>query len=251
MTKKDKQGALIIIGVSVIFLSLFVLTYRLKASADNYDHETLCRNNGDYQTLKLLIDKTDPWTSQDKKKLAALIRRTKTRLVENERFTIFVLDESGTYSPSPVFDMCNPGRGDQASSLYENPRLVQQRFEENFEAPLDSMLTDLLRPGVAPQSPLLEAIVALKGSGNKERLMIVSDMMQNSEALSFYRRDNNTSSKASIDQICMSPNLYESIEVHVINRPSISGAVRQQTRNLWSHCIDRLTPEHVMTWEVL
>jgi len=251
MTRKDKHGVLIIAGVTVIFLSLFLLTYQLKASADNYDHETLCRNDGDYPTLKLLIDKTDPWTSRDKEKLAALIRRTKARLVENERFTIFVLDETGTYSPSPVFDMCNPGRGDQASSIYENPRLVQQLFEEKFAAPLDSIMTDLLRPGVAPQSPLLEAIVALKGSGHKERLVIVSDMMQNSEAISFYRRDKLTSSKASIDQICMSPNLYKSVEVHVINRPTISGAVRQQTRNLWSHCIDRLTPEQTMTWEVL
>lgn len=251
MTRKDKQGVLIITGVTVIFLSLFMLTYKLKASANKYDHETLCRNDGDYPTLKLLIDKTDPWTSQDKEKLAALIRRTRTRLAENERFTIFVLDETGTYSPSPVFDMCNPGRGDQASNIYENPRMVQQRFEEKFEAPLDSILTELLRPGVAPQSPLLEAIVALKGSENKERLVIVSDMMQNSEAISFYRRDKLTNSKATIDQICMSPNLYESVEVHVINRPTITGAVRLQTRNLWSQCIKRLTNEQTIKWEVL
>jgi len=251
MTKKDKLGLMIIIGVGVFLISLLAVSYRLKASSQNYDHETLCRRDGDYPSLKLLIDKTDPWAGQDRDRLAALIRRLKDQLAEDERFSIFVLDETGTYAPSPMFDMCNPGRREQANNFYENPRMVQRKFEEKFAAPLDQMLDELLRPGIAPQSPILETLTGLKGpAGRKERLVIVSDMMQNADALSLYHRDDRISSASWIDGLCGSPSRYASIEAHVINRPALSGAVRQQARNFWSRCFAGLS-EREASWESL
>jgi len=249
MTGKDKQGVLIIIGVSVVFLFLFALSYKLKASADNYDPETLCRNDGDYPVLKLLIDKTDPWTGQGRERLAALIRRIKGGLAEHERFSIFVLDENGLYSPSPVFDMCNPGRGDQANSLYENPRLVQQQFEKKFQAPLDSMLDELLRPGVAAETPLLETVVGLRGEEDNARLMLVSDMMQNSESLSLYRKHGTDIINGKVNDLCESPKNYKSVEVYYINRSQLTVSTRQEARNFWDQCFNRMADN--LSWEAL
>ncbi|WP_319587867.1 hypothetical protein [uncultured Desulfobulbus sp.] len=251
MTRKDKQGIGILAGVVTIFLSLFVAVYWLKASSDQYDHDKLCRNDGDYPRLNVLIDKTDPWNKQDQQRLAALIRRIKEQLATNERLSIFVLDETGTYSPTPVFDMCNPGRGNQANNLYQNPRMVQQRFDEQFQAPLETALAKLLQPGVAPQSPILESIIALKGSNKQpERMIVVSDMLQNSENLSFYRRDSRSLVKQENNQVCQIPSLYESIEVHVVNRPTVAGASRQQVRNFWQGCLRRLA-EQDPAWQGL
>ena len=251
MTRKDRQGLCTIIFVGSVFLTLFVLNYYLSASADQYDQETLCRMDGKYRTVKVLVDKTDPWNGQEKERLAALIRRIKGQLAENERLAIHVLDETGTYSTAPVFDLCNPGRKDQANSLYENPRKVQKRFEDRFQTPLDNVLADLLRPGVAPQSPILESLIALKGvSGQQERLILVSDMMQNSDALTFYRKDGLDQSRQAVGQGCNLANLYESIEGHVINRPSIAGSSRQETRNFWEGCLRRMS-EHDSTWQAL
>lgn len=251
MTKKDKQGVAILLAVCFIFLSLSVWAYRLKASSDQYDHDTLCRNDGAYTRLKVLIDKTDPISKQDQERLAALIRRIKDQLAANERLSLFVLDETGTYSPAPVFDMCNPGRGNQANSLYENPRMVQKRFDEQFQGPLETVLVNLLRPGVAPQSPILESIIALKGSTSQpERMIVVSDMLQNSGTLSFYRKDSRNLPKPGSDQICRIPSLYESIEVHVVSRSSAAGSNRQQIRNFWDGCLRRLA-EHDPTWQTL
>ena len=251
MTRKDKQGFFTIIAVGCVFLTIFVLTYLLTASADQYNQETLCRLDGNHQTLKVLVDKTDPWSRQDKESLAALIRRIKGQLTENERLAIYVLDKTGTYSPVPVFDMCNPGRRDQANSLYENPRKVQKRFEEKFQAPLDNVLANLLRPGVAPQSPILESLIALKGSsGQQERMILVSDMMQNSDTFTFYRKDGHDQSRLVTGQICSIPSPYESIEVHVINRPSTTASNRQQTRNFWEGCLRRLA-DLDPTWQAL
>lgn len=249
MTRKDKNGVLIIFGVSVVFLLLFALTYRLKASADNFDSMTLCPNNGDYPVVKLLIDKTDPWEKRDRQRLANIIRRIKDRLAEHERLSIFVLDETGTYSPSPVFDMCSPGRGDQANSLYENPRLIQSKFEEKFAAPLDNMLDELLRPGTAPQSPILETVIGLRGSERNVRLVVVSDMMQNTEALSLYRKQAVAISNDKVNDLCESSYSYNRVEVYFINRPRLSVAARQEARNFWGQCFNRMTDS--LSWEGL
>jgi hypothetical protein len=249
-SRKDKQGIGIIIGVVVLFLILSVLTYRLKAAANDYDQETLCRNDSEYPLLKLMIDKTDPWSVQDRGRLATLIRRIKDGLAEGERLSIYILDETGTYSSSPVFDMCNPGRGAQANALYENPRLVQERFEASFVAPLEGMLDELLRPGTAPQSPLLETFAGLKSSSaRKERLVVVSDMLQNSDSISFYRVDERALSAAGTDAICPEIPHYLNAAVHVINRPAISIALRQQTRNFWDRCLGNIADAH--SWEAL
>jgi hypothetical protein len=229
MTRKDKNGVLIIFGVSVVFLLLFALTYRLKASADNFDSMTLCPNNGDYPVVKLLIDKTDPWEKRDRQRLANIIRRIKDRLAEHERLSIFVLDETGTYSPSPVFDMCSPGRGDQANSLYENPRLIQSKFEEKFAAPLDN--------------------IGLRGSERNVRLVVVSDMMQNTEALSLYRKQAVAISNDKVNDLCESSYSYNSVEVYFINRPRLSVAARQEARNFWGQCFNRMTDS--LSWEGL
>lgn len=249
-SRKDKQGIGIIIGVIVFFLVLSGLAYRLKAAANDYDPETLCSNNSEYPITKLMIDKTDPWSIQDRGRLASLIRRVKDGLAEGERLSIYILDETGTYSPSPVFDMCNPGRGAQANALYENPRLVQERYEESFAAPLEGRLDELLRPGIAPQSPLLETFAGLKSSSTREeRLLVVSDMLQNSDAVSLYQEDERLLSSTVVDAICPEILHYRSAQIHVINRAAVSIATRQLTRNFWDRCLGNIADTH--SWESL
>lgn len=248
MIKQDKHGVLILVGASVIFLVLFACAYRLKASSDKYDQETLCRQDGNYITTKVLIDKTDPWSEAEKKRLATLIRRIKGNLAEDERLSIYLLDETGTYSPSPVFDMCNPGRGDQANSLYENPRLVQKQFEVKFTAPLDNILGELLRPGIAEKSPILETASSLRGDEEIVKLVIVSDMMQHSELASLYGTSKPIS-KDAIDKLCMPDKRYSEIQVYSIARPHISVSAQQQARNFWHRYLGQISQS--MRWEAL
>ena len=247
MTSKDKKGIAIIIGVVICFVSLFALRSSLNASANNYDHDNLCPREGNYPVIKVVIDKTDPFDKQTSQRLAKLIRKLKDTLQAHERLSIHVLDETGTYSPSPVFDMCNPGRGDQANSLYENPRRIQMCFEEKFATPLEIMLEDLLRPGIAPQSPILETAISLRTPGKNERLVIVSDMMQNSENVSFY--GGSISASDQTDELCEMADQYEEIQIYYINRTGIRVATKQKVRNFWHQCLGRISRE--VTWETL
>lgn len=241
MTKKDKQGIWIIscVFISLAIIGCFAVHFK-NAAADGFDQETLCRTSGQDPVVKLLIDKTDPWTHYGQKRLAAVIRKIKAELVQFERLSIFILDETGTYSPTPVFDMCSPGRGDQANAMYQNPRRIQKKFEQKFETPLNDILGDLLRPGTAPQSPILEATQDLLDSSNtEERLIIVSDMMQNSEALSFYTHPFSLDANFQ-EKLCTMPHRFESIDIYYINRIELPVSTRQKSRDFWMECTNTM-----------
>lgn len=247
MTRADKQGLVLLVFVFLVFALLLVLMWRL-SSADNIDPETLCRIGKEGPALKLLIDKTDPWDQHTQRRLATLIRALKLRLAPHERLSIYILDETGTYSSSPVFDMCNPGRGEQANDLYQNPGRIQQKFEEKFAAPLDALLETLLHPGTAPRSPIIETIQGLRGKGAQERLIVVSDMMQNSEELSFYGHSQTIIYDEQND-ICSMDNPYESVQVYFINRPAVRVTRKQGIRNFWDKCLGQVAWK--TEWDVL
>ncbi len=248
LSGKDKQGIVIITSVVIIFAGMFTWVYCLKAAADSIDPDTLCRIGKQDPVVKLLIDKTDPWDKHTRQRLGTIIRRIKNSLNRYERLSIFVLDATGTYSPSPRFDMCNPGRGNQANKLTENDRRVQQKFEAQFAAPLDALLTSLMTPGTAPSSPIVETIHGLRGDNPREKLIIVSDMMQNSEELSFYGAAPGLS-QAHAEEICRMESPYQSVQVLYINRPGIKVARKQQIRNFWNHCFAKAA--NTTGWSVL
>ena len=248
MTRKDKHGLWILSFVAAFFLGMLVWLYCLKVSADNIDPETLCRVGKQDPVVKLLIDKTDPWDEHTRQRLVAAILRIKSGLAVHERLSIFVLDETGTYSPSPLFDMCNPGRGDQANDLYQNPRRMQMKFNEQFAGPLDALMETLQRPGVASSSPIIEALHGLRSDNSQERLIIVSDMMQNSSNLSFYGRKQDMHYTREND-ICRLETPYTSIHVYFVNRRNISVSQKQQVRIFWDQCLDRAA--WATRWDVL
>ncbi|MEL6692131.1 MAG: hypothetical protein AAFQ12_03750, partial [Pseudomonadota bacterium] len=86
----------------------------------------------------------------------------------------------------------NPGRGDQVNALFRNPERIEERFNEKFDRPLQTVLEDLVVPKEAPNSPVLEAMArlgqteAFSDRAPERRIVIISDMLQNSDAFTAY-----------------------------------------------------------------
>ena len=173
MEKGDKQGWVIICAVVGILILLGMLALITSASQKKYDPNTLCPLKDDYPVVRILIDKTDKWNEEESVGLKKIIKEIKDNLSISERLSISVLDATGSEVPTPIFNMCNPGRKDQINPLYKNPRRMHKKFETLFNQPLEKMLVDLLKPGIAPKSPLLEAINNFLVTGNSDRLVRV------------------------------------------------------------------------------
>jgi len=248
MKKSDRQGWIIIGIVGSIFALISALAVYAGVTREKYDPSTLCPFEAGYPVVRILIDKTDPWDAQRSARLEKIIRQIKDNLDVSERLAISVLDESGSEVPTPVFDMCNPGRGDQANPLYKNPRRVHKKFEDQFDLPLEQMLVDILRPGTAPRSPILEAVWNITLSGRMDRLVIVSDLMQNTKRLSFYRNGLSSIQEDDEYKAHVQAIQYRSITVYYINRDSISPKRKDQAIAFWKQHLNQMTPELIFNW---
>ena len=140
----------------------------------------------------LVVDKTDKWNSAQEARMRNLVLRLRDQLAVNERLSIFVFDNAVPQGFQPVFSLCNPGRASDTTFWVSNPRRWEKRFNESFGRPLDDILEDLTRAGEGPVSPILEVLIDLTNreelnTGNiRRRVILVSDMLQNSDAYTFF-----------------------------------------------------------------
>ena len=94
------------------------------------------------------------------------------------------------------FARCKPATGEKANELYQNPRIIEERYREEFLEPFEAILSAMLDSPAAERSPILESLQALLVSAPgfvdasyPRRVIVVSDLIQNSAAFSFYRGD--------------------------------------------------------------
>lgn len=168
--------------------------YYVQRSANQpYDAITLCPIGVPLPGhTAVILDKTDVYTADQSRLIENVITRTRNRLEVGERFSIFELDAAGEFDPRGELSLCNPGRGDQVNPLFRNPQQIEARYRALFDEPLQAILADLVEPKEAPKSPILEAIARLAqteafgaGVDNRE-IVIVSDMLQNSDLFTAY-----------------------------------------------------------------
>jgi hypothetical protein len=191
MKLRDLLGIGLILAVLCLGGGGFYAAQRLAQPAA--DSETLCPATGAAAATLVLIDKSDPLSAAQAEQVKALILKARDTLKTGEKIRIAVLerDEATGLARTRIWrGLCNPGL--EANPLYQNPKLVRARYEEAFRAPLDRELDALTKPGIAPQSPIAEALSAAitgdKDTLNAEsaRLLIVSDLLEHTPEASAY-----------------------------------------------------------------
>jgi len=238
---KNTQGILIISFVLLFVATALAFKYTVTSNKLKYNLETLCPNCDGYPIVRVFIDKTDIWDEDDKKQLNNLLHKIKNDLSIYEQLIIYVLDESGN---KQVFNMCNPGNGDQANSLYENPRKIKAKFDQQFSKPLDSIITSILNPNTAARSPLIEVIQELSPATKNDRLFIVSDLMQNSDIVSFYKDVNSWASKSFSKKTTVDKDIkYSSVNIYFIDRSNLKQKTKDSAISFWNNHLKQIAYE--------
>jgi hypothetical protein len=116
----------------------------------------------------------------------------------NERLEIYEIRPDADLL-RPAFSKCRPPSPDEVSDLTGNRRLARKRFDNDFKATSGGIFDRLLHRPKADRSPIMEAIQAASvksldapdlrrnDPGFRRQLIVISDMMQNSEAQSHYK----------------------------------------------------------------
>lgn len=162
------------------------------------DPKTLCPLEGPRSVTVLLVDRTQPLSAIQQEALRLEFLRIKDAVPPGGALEIYSIGpiETGVLQPE-LPRLCSPGRGKGVSPLTGNPRVTERQWHERFDGPVQQLLTKLAHPGSQPTSPILESIqsVALTALAplpeqiGQKRLIIASDMLQNTAELSQYRQE--------------------------------------------------------------
>jgi len=190
--KKKVMGYIIIVSCFIIFCILIILAVALKGEA--YDSETFCLLEKESPHTIILIDKTDSLNKNHQRFVLDYINKVKNRLEVYEKLSVFVLTADSCIVPEPIFLKCNPGTGEGANELYQNPKKIKLKFDRFFSNPLWEVLEDILSDSTDNQSPILEMIRELslrddfRNDIPKRTLIIISDMMHHTPNYSHYNQ---------------------------------------------------------------
>lgn len=192
LNNKDKQGIALIILSSIALLLLAITPLILKKQAMGYDPTTFCVKHHDTAHTVFLVDKTDALSITQRDALKQKINQIKQGLQPREKLSLYILDHTNYIAPTPIFSKCNPGTGQQANEIYQNPAKVQHQFDEFFGKPLDDALQALTTLTTSPTSPIVEmlnemALLADFSAQHPRRLILISDLLQNMPKDSHYQ----------------------------------------------------------------
>ncbi len=196
--KKRDRNAIIIGGLSclIVLIIIGVVAVYLSTRSDTaLNSKNLCPMSGPTGHLVLLVDKTDPLTFTQRTAFSQFMDELPLRVEKGELLSVFALGEDYRSTPEPVFEMCNPGSGDDASEWTSNPEKLKKRYIQKFKTPLSLVSEVLTSDKPAQHSPLMEmlqmvAINAFRKNnvGTNRRLLVVSDMLHNTPEFTLYKQ---------------------------------------------------------------
>jgi hypothetical protein len=130
--------------------------------------------------------------------------------------------------------------------------MVSERYEEGFAAPVEAALDGLMGQGVADGSPILEAMSEFLASvpgwdagGAPREAVLVSDLVQHSGVLSFYRGEDWAAFAASGGTARLSRAL-DGAAVTILRLPR-AGVDAGAVDDFWVRYLDAQGAAHVRT----
>lgn len=192
---KNLIGLFLILCVVVVFVVLAFFRYQLQQKQVLVDSETLCPiASPSPEYVALVFDKSDAYNPIQQHFLKRFFSEFKKHLLPGTKISVYVIDSQLKEHISADFVVCAPRTGQDANAFYENPKLIRQRWQQQFEQPLDKVINGYMQAGEADSSPIMEAlqIVSLSAFpvGNNsvdKRIILVSDMFQHTPEWSHYR----------------------------------------------------------------
>lgn len=190
---KSRKAWLVLLGVLLAVGAIAALYFTAKSQQLALDETTLCPPEPTSLTV-LLVDVTDPMNVAQRQDFVNQLDRLRNQIPRYGKLSVVKVDAASSRLLQPVIERCNPGTAADVSDWSGDRKAVQKDWEEGFRAPLDKAFTSLGQASGAERSPILESIqsVALtefqttQAEGKPRRLVVASDLLQNTDRISFY-----------------------------------------------------------------
>ena len=191
--KSDKLGYILITVVVVVLVAIGA--YVAMNRGVEKDKESMCRLDGAFDRQVIILDMTDNYNAIQVQQIKHIINNLTDNLKLHEQIQLYFIDETPPSQMKAELILCNPGDGAGKSEIYSNPKLFKKRWNERFHQPLMAKIKDLSGDYTSNKSPILETIQAVNNmafpyvreEGRKYKVTLISDMIQNSDELSFFK----------------------------------------------------------------
>jgi hypothetical protein len=193
--KQQRNKALRNVVIVAVALSLIAVLYvRSVLNRRTLDEVTLCPAHPDSVTV-LLVDVTDPMTLPQKQDFRNQLDRLTAEIPRFGKLVITKVDPVSEQLLVPIVTRCNPGTGADTSELDGNPEKLDRLHQEQFVAPIQNAYDQILLESEASRSPILESIQSInltelagdQRPGVRKRLIVASDLLQNTGDMNFYK----------------------------------------------------------------
>jgi hypothetical protein len=207
------------------------------------DPNSGCPTAGPSAITAILFDRTDPINEKQKISLTNRLDAFRERTQKFEEVDTYSLEDQGDNVIRPLQRVCDPGRGTDVSSLTGNPKLLRERWKNQFDSPLREMLEDRLQGGGAKTSAIFEAIQSVSlqsfqkpklAADAPRRLIVISDLIQFTKTLDFYKGDLNYQK---FQQTSEAPRLHTNlngVSVEILFIPRAKAERINALVNLWT-----------------
>lgn len=183
---------LVLILLLIIIASFACWVYN-KYEQARIDPTTLCPVDGATAFLAVILDLTDPLNDQQADRLKNELERQFKNAENGTLISVGVVKaEPSTFGKR--FSICKPQSGNTASPIYQNKSMIEKRYDQEFRIPLTETVESMMSGGEQDSSPIIESITSLIAShpefrerNTPKRLILVSDLVQNSDIHSFFR----------------------------------------------------------------
>lgn len=185
-------GAVIVLVVALVIGGFWLADRQKKANAT--DAVTLCPVEGPTGAMVALLDLTDPLTRSQANQLQTWLGDEIAASPWGTMLSVGVVSEDPS-DWGARFAKCKPQTAEDANPLIQNPSILGETYNDEFLVPLRETLDEMMQSETQDTSPIMESLQALVSetpsftSTRPKRLVIVSDMLQNSNVLSFYREE--------------------------------------------------------------
>lgn len=189
MSRRRGAGARTALGLVLIVMAMLTLGGLAGAALlprpPPTSSETLCRTDAPLAAHTIvLVDSTDRLEARHRRKLRAVLAQERGRLAQYDRLTIMRINVRRPQEPAILFSKCLPRPPEQTNPLFENARMVQAAWDEEFAQALDAALRSAGSGGPQRASPIVAAVRAVAADPDfgaeipRRRLVLVSDLLE-------------------------------------------------------------------------
>lgn len=184
---------IILLVITLIVLSIGGGWY-LQQYLITLNNETLCPIDGPHALTVILIDQTDSLNIIQQQAIRVRLKEIQMQTPRYGGIMLFLIGDTNRDLLRPIEYICNPGAVTDASPLYQNIHIIEQRWQI-FAKRLEQIFNNFIQITAKTHSPIIENIqsIALTNFVTTKlnipkRLILVSDLLQHSQELSFYQR---------------------------------------------------------------